>query len=287
LISYNQIETIPLDYLRDRIRQYLLEDAPRGDITTQGTVDEDVLAQAEISAVEPLIFCGELIVPVFFEGEYRLDIPVHDGEAVPAGQILARIGGNAREILIRERALLNLLQHLCGIATQTREYVSRLAGRSVRILDTRKTLPGLRLLEKYAVHCGGGTNHRLDLSDGILIKDNHLKAAGGVKAAVERIRYRFTGIPVELEVDTFDQLKEGLDSAVDGFLLDNMSPDQIREAVSIIRHHPHGRSVLIEASGGITLDRLNDYLDCGIDAVSIGALTHSARSRDIRMEFSL
>lgn len=276
-----------MDYLQEKIRQYLSEDAPEGDITTRGTIEESAQARAEIIAVEPLVFCGQEIIPIFFENEYDLDIPIKDGDSVQAGQVLAVISGQARQILIRERPLLNLLQHLCGIATLTHDYVSRLNGRSIKIMDTRKTLPGLRLLEKYAVHCGGGTNHRLDLSSGVLIKDNHLKAAGGVKAAIDRIRALFPGVPVELEIDTFIQLREGLDAAAEGFLLDNMSPDMVKQAVSLIRNHSNGYDALIEASGGINLSTLESYLDTGIDAVSIGALTHSAKSKDIRMEFCL
>ena len=155
----------------------------------------------------------------------------------------------------------------------------------VKILDTRKTTPGLRLFEKYAVTCGGAYNHRLNLSEGILIKDNHIVAAGSVKAAVENIRRIDTSLPIELEVDTTEQIKEGLSAGVDGFLLDNMDPEKISESVQIIRNFSGGESLFIEASGGITLENIQGYLETGINAISIGALTHQIKSKDIRLEF--
>jgi nicotinate-nucleotide pyrophosphorylase (carboxylating) len=156
---------------------------------------------------------------------------------------------------------------------------------NVRILDTRKTIPGLRLFEKYAVTVGGGWNHRLDLSSGILIKDNHIQAAGGITNAVNKIRKKNYNLPIELEVENLKQIKEGLNAGVDGFLLDNMTPVNIRKCVSIIRSHPNGKTIFIEASGGITLKTLPDYVNTGIDAVSVGALTHSAKAANIHIEF--
>ena len=181
--------------------------------------------------------------------------------------------------------MLNLIQRLCGIATQAKVYAELARPYGVKILDTRKTTPGLRLLEKYAVKCGGGYNHRSNLSDGVLIKDNHLKSVESVRVAVQNIRKLDSNLPIELEVDTFEQIHDGLAAGVDGFLLDNMHPNQIREAIQLIRNFAGGDSLFVEASGGITLDNFHGYLDTGVNAISIGALTHQIRSKDIRLEF--
>jgi nicotinate-nucleotide pyrophosphorylase len=181
--------------------------------------------------------------------------------------------------------MLNLIQRLCGIATLSHEYAEIAKPSNVKILDTRKTTPGLRLFEKYAVAIGGAFNHRLNLSDGILIKDNHIVAAGSVTNAIISARKKGIHLPLELEVDNFDQIHEALKTGVDGFLLDNMKPETIRSAVSIIRASQNGEDVFIEASGGITLENIHPYLDTGINAISIGALTHQAVSKNIRLDF--
>mgnify|MGYP001398308070 FL=1 len=181
--------------------------------------------------------------------------------------------------------MLNLIQRLCGIATTTRQYVELADPFNVKILDTRKTTPGLRLFEKYAVAIGGAYNHRLNLSDGILIKDNHIIAAGSVTKAIEYARNSSISLPLELEVDNLDQIQEALLIGVDGFLLDNMYIDKIRSAVSIIRESNNGYDIFIEASGGITLDNIYPYLGTGINAISVGALTHRATSKDICLDF--
>ena len=183
------------------------------------------------------------------------------------------------------RVMLNLIQRLCGIATQAKVYAELARPYGVKILDTRKTTPGLRLLEKYALTCGGCYNHRLNLSEGVLIKDNHLKAAGSVKIAVENIRKIDISLPIEIEVDTQAQIKEGLSVGVDGFLLDNMHPEQIRKSLDIIRYFPGGESIFVEVSGGITLENIHAYLNTGVNAISVGALTHQIKSRDIRLTF--
>jgi len=259
---------------------------PRGDVTTLGTTTADGKAgTADILAVDDLVFVGTEILPHCFGSNCRVNLKVKDGAAVSGAETLATVEGPLAELLTCERVTLNLLQRLAGIATLTAKYVQIARPKGVKILDTRKTTPGLRLFEKYAVALGGGYNHRLDLSSGILIKDNHLLAAGGVTPAVIKCRSSDPNLPIELEVDTFDQLREGLTVGVDGFLLDNMEPATVREAVKIIRSGQSGDPIFIEASGGITLKTLSDYVDTGIDAVSVGALTHSAGSRDIRMDF--
>lgn len=287
MISYQQINDLPLDYIKKSIEYFLAEDAPNGDKTSLSCVPENRLATAEIQAVNSLVFAGEKIIPAFFGDDFEIKVNYEDGEQVAELATIAVIRGNARELLLKERTLLNLIQRCCGIATLTKQYVDLAAPKDVKILDTRKTMPGLRQFDKYAVQAGGGTNHRLDLSNGILIKDNHIKAAGGIKSAVENSRKYAKGMQIELEIDTFDQLREGLDAKADGFLLDNMTPKQIREAVAIIRSHPNGMIAFVEASGGINLSNIEPYLTTGIDAISIGALTHSAKNADIRMEFRL
>ncbi len=200
------------------------------------------------------------------------------------GTKLATIEGSLRDILTRERVVLNLMQRLCGIASNVRKYVNIPSPPGFKILDTRKTTPGLRRLEKYAVACGGAYNHRMDLSSAVLIKDNHILAAGGLKNAEAFTRSIHPKIPVELEVDSIEQIEEAKDIELDGFLLDNMSPDETKACVKLIRNLQDGDSIFIESSGSITLEKLPDYVCTGIDAVSIGALTNQAKSVDLKLE---
>ncbi len=285
MIAYTQYTKLDAEYVLERIRFFLEEDIPDGDKTTLGTVSPNKKVTAEIQAVESLVFSGNEVIPHCFDADSAVHIPVKDGDELMPGDIIGHVIGKAASILSRERVMLNLIQRLCGIATQAKVYAELARPYGVKILDTRKTTPGLRLLEKYAVTCGGGYNHRLNLSDGVLIKDNHLKAVESVRVAVQNIRKLDTNLPIELEVDTFEQIHDGLAAGVDGFLLDNMHPNQIREAIQLIRNFAGGDSIFVEASGGITLDNLHGYLDTGVNAISIGALTHQIRSKDIRLEF--
>jgi len=285
LIEYKQFKKLDSEYVLSRIIFFLQEDIPDGDKTTLGTVAHDEKVTAEIQAVESLVFSGSEVIPHCFADNSEINLTAKDGDELNAGDIIGQITGMASDILSRERVMLNLIQRLCGIATQTKVYAELAKPYGIKILDTRKTTPGLRLLEKYAVTCGGGYNHRSNLSEGILIKDNHLKAAGSVKIAVENMRKIDFSLPIELEVDTPAQIKEGLLVGVDGFLLDNMDPEQIREALDIIRYFPGGESIFVEASGGITLENIQGYLNTDVNAISVGALTHQIKSRDIRLEF--
>jgi nicotinate-nucleotide pyrophosphorylase (carboxylating) len=285
LIEYTQYKKLASDYVRDRVALFLDEDIPEGDKTTMGTIATEEKVTAEIQAVESLIFSGKEVIPHCFDDDTGINIFKNDGDELMPGDVIGRVTGKAASILSRERVMLNLIQRLCGIATHAKVYSELAKPFGVKILDTRKTTPGLRLLEKYAVTCGGAYNHRLNLSEGILIKDNHLVAAGSVKAAVENIRRIDNSLPIELEVDTIEQTKEGLRAGVDGFLLDNMHPEKIRESLEIIRNFPGGESIFVEASGGITLENIHGYLETGINAISVGALTHQIKSRDIRLEF--
>ena len=261
------------------VRGWLAEDLGDGDLTTEAVVAEGATAEGTILLKEPGVVCGlELARAVFAEldPDLRFDALAGECDELEGGEV-ARLSGNARAILSGERLALNLLGRLSGIATLTRRYVDAVGGTGVTILDTRKTTPGLRRIEKYAVRCGGGTNHRLALDDRILIKDNHLRLAGSIAAAVDLAQA--TGMPVEVECDTVDQVQAALDAGADSILLDNMAPPTLVQAVELTA----GRATL-EASGGVTLDNVGAIAATGVDFVSIGALTHSARSLDVSLE---
>jgi len=286
LIVYPQLKTLDEQYVREHITMFMQEDMPEGDKTTESTIPESTQSIAEIQAVEDMVFAGEYVIPFCFGVGCKVYLNRSDGDDVKAGDIIGTITGPSRAILSYERVMLNLIQRLCGIATNARMYSELSKPYSVKILDTRKTTPGLRQFEKYAVCCGGAYNHRLNLSTGVLIKDNHLKSAGSIANAVTMSKQSNHNLHIELEVDTLVQVKEGLSAGVDGFLLDNMSPKQIQEAIAIIRQYPGGDSIFVEASGGITIENIHGYLDTGVNAISIGALTHAVKSRDIRLEFT-
>ena len=265
------------------IERALAEDVGDGDITTLAIVPEDMRGTANVVMREPGVVCGldeALAVFQALDADAALDRLAADGELVAeAPRVIAVVHARLRALLTAERTALNLLQRSCGIATQTRAYADRVAGTGVQLLDTRKTAPGLRELDKSAVACGGGTNHRAGLYDAILIKDNHVAVAGGVAAAVAAARAERPGEPVEVEVDTLAQLDEALAGGAETILLDNMSPPVLREAVG----RTAGRARL-EASGGITIDTIRDVAETGVDAISVGALTHSVRALDIALE---
>ena len=284
-MEYTQHKQLSNEYIVAKIADFLAEDMPDGDKTTEGTIPEGVTISAEIQSGEELVFAGEKIIPHCFGENCQTTLNHNDGDYLLNGDVIGFVTGPAREILSRERVMLNLIQRLCGIATLTLEYAEIANPFNVKILDTRKTTPGLRLFEKYAVAVGGGYNHRLNLSDGILIKDNHIIAAGSVTKVIESVRKAGAGLPLEIEVDNINQIRKALEANVDGFLLDNMNPQTIKESVSLIRASENGNEIFVEASGGITLENIRPYLETGIDAISIGALTHQAVSKDIRLNF--
>jgi nicotinate-nucleotide pyrophosphorylase (carboxylating) len=259
------------------VERWLAEDVGAGDITTACVVDEDVTCEAQILLREPGVVCGlEAAGDVFATLGARLDQLVPMGHVQGPGPI-ARVEGPARAVLTGERLALNLVARLSGIASLTRSFVDAIAGTGAEIRDTRKTTPGLRALEKQAVRCGGGSNHRLGLDDAILIKDNHLRLAGSLSGVVSRARA--TGLPVEVECETLEQVREALSAGADEILLDNMTTAELREAVTLV-----GGRATLEASGGITLQTVREIAETGVDFVSVGALTHSARSLDVSME---
>lgn len=273
----------PLSVLREQVRQWLAEDLGHGDLTTALLIDPDTVGEAIIVARQSCVLCGLPVAAVVFaelDARVAFEPAVAEGTRIAPGTTVARVAGPLRSILSGERLALNLLQRLSGIATATRAFVDAVEGTGVVILDTRKTTPGLRLLEKYAVRVGGGKNHRFGLFDGILIKDNHVRALGGVREAVQRARAAAPHtLTIEVEVTTLDELEEALAAGADWILLDNMDLETMREAVRRAR----GRANL-EASGGVSLDRVRAIAETGVDAVSVGALTHSVRAVDLSLE---
>jgi nicotinate-nucleotide pyrophosphorylase (carboxylating) len=273
----------------------LQEDAARHDVTTLALVPPDRRAQARLVARQPGVICG---LPLARRLAQRLDARlqfaecVSDGDSVAAGAVAARMSGPAAAILSVERTLLNFVRHLSGVATLTRAYVEKIAGTDAGIYDTRKTTPGWRALEKYAVRCGGGRNHRMDLGDMVLIKDNHLELMGGrprdpeaVREAVRRAREKWPQVPVEVEVEDLDQLEAALEAAPDFILLDNMTPEQTAQAVALVQElRAGGPRPQLESSGGIDISNVRDYAEAGVDRISIGALTHSAPALDLSLD---
>ena len=266
---------------RDLIRQALAEDRGRGDATSAATVARGIRARGTILAKADLVVAGVDVAAETFkqlDAKASFEVRWGDGSRVQTGEVVALVHGDAHALLEAERTALNFLQRLCGIATLTSRFVDAARGR-ITILDTRKTTPGFRALEKYAVRCGGGTNHRLRLDDGILIKDNHKRLAGGVAAAASRAMTENAGLPVEVEVENLDELDQVLKTGVPRILLDNFTTYDIREAVKRV----NGRAE-IEISGGVTLERIPELATTGAQYVSIGALTHSAPAADLSFE---
>ncbi|MEW5983837.1 MAG: carboxylating nicotinate-nucleotide diphosphorylase [Acidobacteriota bacterium] len=280
------IELSPV-FIRAEVRRYLDEDVGTGDATTKALVGPNARARGRIVAREPCVVAGLEIARAVFEvldGRVRFDASRGDGSQADEGAILAAVEGWAAAILTGERVALNIMQRLSGVATLTRRYVDTIAGTGATISSTRKTTPGLRLFEKYAVGVGGGRRHRVGLYDGVLVKDNHIVAAGGLEPALRSLAGANPIVPVQVEVDSLDQLATALASGVRAFLLDNMTPGTVAEAVRLVRRSPAGAECWIEASGGITIDNVRAYAETGVDTISIGALTHSSPSVDIALD---
>ncbi|MDR0293172.1 MAG: carboxylating nicotinate-nucleotide diphosphorylase [Oscillospiraceae bacterium] len=267
------------------IQTALKEDIGWRDITTETCVPADKKITGAFIAKEPMVICGLFLLPRVFDAldkSVTVTFRCQDGDALPAGTAIAGVSGPARAILTGERTALNLLQRLTGIATRTRGAVAAAEGTRAKICDTRKTTPGLRELEKYAVRVGGGTNHRMGLSDGVLIKDNHIAAAGGITKAVEAARKRVPHtLKIEVETTTLDEVREALDAGADIIMLDNMDNPQMAEAVRLI-----GGRAVTEASGNMGEKSLREAAETGVDLISVGALTHSVRAADISLRFT-
>jgi nicotinate-nucleotide pyrophosphorylase (carboxylating) len=272
---------VATDTLERIVLAALAEDVGQGDVTTDATVPADAIGTAELLVQERGVVCGLRAAETTFRAldpDLEFDVLVAEASTIEGPGAVALLSGSERAILTGERVALNFLGRLSGIATLTRRYVDAVAGTRAAILDTRKTTPGLRALEKHAVVCGGGRNHRFGLDDGVLVKDNHIRATGSIAQAVESLRAS-TPLPIEVECDTLDQVAEALDSDADAILLDNMSLDDLRSAVVLA-----GGRARLEASGGITLDNVRAVAETGVDEISVGALTHSARSLDVSLE---
>jgi nicotinate-nucleotide pyrophosphorylase (carboxylating) len=261
----------------------LAEDVGDGDITTEALVPPGLRCRAQLLLEEPGVVCGvDAAAAVFrtLDSDVHVEAVAEDGAAVSEPPVVvAEIEGPAQAVLTGERTALNLFARLCGVATLTRRYVDLVDGTGATILDTRKTTPGLRALEKYAVRCGGGSNHRAGLYDAVLVKENHLRVAGGIAAAVAVLRERADGFALEVEAETLEQVDEALAAGVERILLDNMTPDEVARAVA----HVAGRAEL-EASGGVSLATVRAYAETGVDFISVGALTHGARSLHVSLE---
>jgi nicotinate-nucleotide pyrophosphorylase (carboxylating) len=271
--------------LDEFVRRVLAEDlGSGGDVTSKATIAEDARFTAEMNARQPIVVAGIEIAAAFFralDAGVQIELQAEDGARVGHGTTLVRLSGNARAMLAAERSALNVLQHLSGIATLTRHYVDAIAGTGTVLLDTRKTIPGLRLLDKYASRMGGAQNHRMRLDDGVLIKDNHVAVCGGVAEAVRRAKAANTGLQVQVEVDSIDQIESALSAGADRLLLDNMDPARLREAVRLVA----GR-VPLEASGGVTLETIRFLAETGVDFISVGRVTQSAPAVDIGLDYS-
>lgn len=272
--------------LAEFVDRVLAEDlGAGGDVTSRATIDADARFTATMNCREPIVVAGLDIALAFFtalDRDMRVEAAVTDGEKADAGTVLVTLHGNARAMLAAERSALNTLQHLSGIATLTRTYVDAIAGTGAILLDTRKTIPGLRALEKYAARMGGAHNHRLRLDDGVLIKDNHVGVAGSVEAAVAAAVAANTGLQIQVEVDRIAQIEPALAAGANHLLLDNMTNDELREAVALVA----GR-VPLEASGGVRLDTIRGIADTGVDYISVGRITQSAPAVDIGLDYQL
>lgn len=278
--------SLPATLVTTAVNQALAEDLGlAGDITTEATVPAHAHASAALVARRAGVVAGLEVAEAAFrrlDSNAQFHAEVHDGAMVGANTVIASVSGNARALLTAERVALNFLGRMSGIASLTRAYVERIAGTKAQIVDTRKTTPGLRAFEKYAVRCGGGGNHRVGLFDAILIKDNHVIASGGLAQAIEAARCRVGHmVKIEVEVDTIEQLREALRHKIDAVLLDNMTVVELREAVELVS----GR-LIVEASGGINLETVRAVAETGVDLISVGALTHSAPVLDLALDFS-
>jgi nicotinate-nucleotide pyrophosphorylase (carboxylating) len=279
--------TLPADFdLDEFVQRTLAEDlGTGGDITSAATIAADARFTAEMNARQPIVVAGIEIAEAFFralDGAVEIEQVAKDGDRVGHGATLMRLSGNARGMLTAERSALNTLQHLSGVATLTRQYVDAIAGTGAVLLDTRKTIPGLRVLEKFATRMGGAQNHRMRLDDGVLIKDNHVAVCGGVAEAVRRAKAANTGFQVQVEVDRIDQIEPALAAGADRLLLDNMDPAQLRDAVRVVA----GR-VPLEASGGVTLETIRFLAEAGVNFISLGRITQSAPAVDIGLDYSI
>ena len=283
LVKNIEVAGLDVALIEQRVAGALAEDAHGGDLTSKATISADHISKAHFTSRKSGVVAGTLVAAAVLEqcGITNYEIVKKDGSSVSAGEVIIEVEGNSRAILLAERTALNFLSHLSGIATITSLWVKEVLGTSTQVRDTRKTTPGLRELEKYAVRMGGGTNHRMTLTDGALIKDNHIAAAGSVTEAINRVKKEFPGVEIEVEVDNLEQLKEALQAGVDIVLLDNMNIEQTKAAVEIAKNS----KTKLESSGGLKIENAAAYAATGVHYLAVGALTHSAPVLDIGLDF--
>ena len=283
LVKNIEVAGLDVALIEQRVAGALAEDAHSGDLTSKATISADHISKAHFTSRKSGVVAGTLVAAAVLEqcGITNYEIVKKDGSSVSAGEVIIEVEGNTRAILLAERTALNFLSHLSGIATITSLWVKEVLGTSTQVRDTRKTTPGLRELEKYAVRMGGGTNHRMTLTDGALIKDNHIAAAGSVTEAINRVKKEFPGVEIEVEVDNLEQLKEALQAGVDIVLLDNMNIEQTKAAVEIAKNS----KTKLESSGGLKIENAAAYAATGVHYLAVGALTHSAPVLDIGLDF--
>ena len=284
MLLYNQITSLDSKKLKKIMSQLLKEDIPKGDLTTQNIISFNQTGEYVFRARDNMIFCGGPIIQNTFSKQVVVKLLVKEGQYIKKGDDLGTIKGSVREILTKERLVLNMIQHLSGISSNTQQYISKLNNSKIKILDTRKTTPGLRLLEKYAVNKGGGYNHRLDLSSGIMVKDNHL-INSNIDNIYKKLKKLKKKIPIQIEIDNINQITQRSVDLVDAFLLDNMSPAKIKQCIIKIKKLKKTlNKIFIEVSGGVTLKTISKFNIKGVSGISIGALTHQSQSVDISLD---
>ena len=283
MIRHKQITKLKPEFVEKKLQEFFNEDNISEDITTNTTQQENKTVEAHFIAKEDMVFAGKEIIKQGFKDCFIISIK-NDGTYFKEGETIASVGGSADKILKKERVILNLLQRLSGIATTTNTLAKKLKQHNIQLLDTRKTTPGLREFEKFAVNVGGGTNHRFSLKEAIMIKDNHLIGNPNLKEVVENAAKQNPDKDIEVEVDTREQLNEALETKATSILLDNFSPEVLSETIQYIRSHKNGSSIYIELSGGINSTNLDQYCIKGVDGISMGALTHNIKSKDISLD---
>ena len=283
MIRHKQITRLKPNFVEKKLKEFFNEDNIFEDITTNTIQQKSKTVEAHFVAKEDMVFAGKEIIKQGFKDCFIISLK-NDGSFLKAGEIIAEIGGSADIILKKERVILNLIQRLSGIATTTNTLVKKLKKLNIQLLDTRKTTPGLREFEKFAVYIGGGTNHRFSLKDAVMIKDNHLIGNPNLRDAVEKAASKNPGKDIEVEVDTRKQLEEALETKATSILLDNFSPKKLPNTIKHIRAHKNGLNIYIELSGGINIKNINEYCIKGVDGISMGALTHNITSKDISLD---
>ena len=282
-LLYKQIEKLDPKEVSKKLELFLKEDVPAGDATTENVVLTDTEEVFVVKSREPMVFCGNPIIENIFSPSVKTKTIVKDGQRLLSGETIAIISGSNSEILTKERLLLNMIQRMSGVSSMTSKYVQKLNNNQIKVLDTRKTTPGLRMFEKYAVFCGGGSNHRLNLSSGIMVKDNHINKI--TDKVVNKLTNISPKLPIQFEVDSFKQINQENVSLVDAFLLDNMTPNKIKKCIEKINFLKNKeKNIFIEVSGGVTLKNISKFNLKGVSGISVGALTHQSTNVDIGLD---